>query len=78
MLCLGAAIAAYGVLRAAHAARMDIGACIAALGCAAAGALCGAVCCTWRRNACACTRSQGFAHPGLAFFGGALGGVGRR
>jgi formylglycine-generating enzyme required for sulfatase activity len=75
MLCLGAALAASGVLRAARAAHLDLGACIAALGCGAAGAFGGAVLLHGIAQCARLHSLSGFAHPGLAFFGGALGGV---
>ena len=74
LLCLGLGVASAGVLGAARAARLDVGACLAALGFAIAGGFGGA----WLLNGVVQSLrlgsvADGFAQPGIAFFGGALG-----
>jgi len=77
MLCLAIAIAAGGAVHAAHRARLDVGACIAACGVAVAGAFAGAV---LLHAVVQCIRlgspSALLLPPGLAFFGAAAGGAG--
>jgi phosphatidylglycerol:prolipoprotein diacylglycerol transferase len=74
MLCLAIAVAAGGALRAADRARLDIGACIAAIGVAIAAALAGAA----LLHGIVQAIRLGSLHalllpPGLSFFGAALG-----
>jgi phosphatidylglycerol:prolipoprotein diacylglycerol transferase len=73
-LCLGLAAAALGGLRVASRAQLDVGACIAGIGIAVAGGFAGA----WLLNGLVQTvrlgsLAAGFARPGIAFFGGAIG-----
>jgi phosphatidylglycerol---prolipoprotein diacylglyceryl transferase len=76
MLCLAIAVAASGALRAAARARVDLGACIAAIGVAIAGAFVGGVA---LHAAVQCIRLGSIdallLPPGLAFFGAVLGGA---
>lgn len=74
LLCAALAVAGLGTLRAAHRARLDVGASIAALGAALAGGFAGGV---WLHAVVQCVRHGTPAAllepPGLAFFGAALG-----
>jgi phosphatidylglycerol---prolipoprotein diacylglyceryl transferase len=77
MLCLAIAIASGGALHAAHRARLDIGACIAACGVAIAGAFAGAALLhAVVQGIRLGSPSALLLPPGLAFFGAALGGAG--
>jgi phosphatidylglycerol:prolipoprotein diacylglycerol transferase len=74
MLCLALAVVALGVLRAAHRAGLDLGACVAALATAVAAGFAGAV----LLHALAQCLRHGTLQalllpPGMAFFGAALG-----
>ncbi len=76
LLCVAIAVVAAGSLRAAQRARLDLGACIAALGLATAGGFAGG----WLLHALVqCARlgslRAGFAQPGLAIPGALLGGA---
>jgi phosphatidylglycerol:prolipoprotein diacylglycerol transferase len=76
LLCLAIAAAALGTLRTAARARLDVGACIAALGIAVAAGFAGAA---LLHAVVQCVRLGSLAPllwpPGLSFFGAALGGA---
>jgi len=76
MLCLAIVIACGGAVHAAHRARFDVGACIAACGIAIAGAFVGAA---LLHAVVQCLRLGSLGAlllpPGLAFFGAVLGGA---
>lgn len=75
LLCVALAVAGLGTLRAAQRAQLDVGASIAALGAAVAGAFAGAVS---LHAVVQCIRlgtpAALLQPPGLAFFGAAFGG----
>jgi phosphatidylglycerol:prolipoprotein diacylglycerol transferase len=76
MLCIAIAVAAFGTLRAAHRARLDMGACIAALGASVAGGFGGAVLLhALVQSMRLGSLRAGLAQPGLVFFGALLGGA---
>ncbi len=77
MLCLAILIASGGAVRAAHRARLDVGACIAACGVAIAGAFGGAVLLhALVQGILLGSPGALLLPPGLAFFGAALGAAG--